>query len=135
MWIEALNQARVEASSVLRKVDRVYYPPTIREFVLSGSRTDTTFEVAAAGKDSTTNISTSSDRSIEEAEQPRVIEKYKNTNQEAAPGAMKPPTVTQDPPAEKEASKNIEVVLATLSLLAKADPTSKGPEASKATST
>ena len=80
MWIEALNQAGVEAISVLWKADRVYYPPTIWEFFLSGSRTDTTFEVAAAGKDSTTNISTSSDGSAEEAEQPGVIEKYKNTN-------------------------------------------------------
>ena len=28
-WDEALNQAGVEASSVLRKVRSVYYPPTI----------------------------------------------------------------------------------------------------------
>ena len=48
---------------------------------------------------------------------------------------MKPPTVTQDPPTKKEASKNIEIILSTLSLPAKADPASKGLEASKATST
>ena len=48
---------------------------------------------------------------------------------------MKPPTVTQDPPAEKEASKNMKIVLVTLSLPAKADLASKGPEASEAAST
>ena len=48
---------------------------------------------------------------------------------------MKPPTVTQDPPVKKKAPKKMEVVLATLPLPAKADPTSKGPEALEATST
>ena len=48
---------------------------------------------------------------------------------------MKPPTVTQDPPTKKEASKNIEIILSTLSLPAKADLASKGPEASEASST
>ena len=48
---------------------------------------------------------------------------------------MKPPNLTQDPPTEKEASKTMEIVLASLSLPAKADLASKGPEASEATST
>ena len=48
---------------------------------------------------------------------------------------MKPPTVTQDPPTKKEAPKKMEIILATLQLPAMADPTSKGIEASKATST
>ena len=80
VWIEALNQAGVEALSVLRKADRVYYPLTIRESIPSSSRTDTTSEVAMAGKDSTANVSTSSDRSAEEAEQFGVTKKDKNTN-------------------------------------------------------
>ena len=41
---------------------------------------------------------------------------------------MKPPFVTQDPPAEKEAPKKMEIVLATLPLPAKTDPASKVPE-------
>lgn len=113
----------------------VYQPSAIQQFIPSGSRTNTASEMAAAGKDSTVNVSTSSNRLVEEAEQPGVIEKNKNTNQEAAPGAMKPPTVTQDPLKEKEASKNMEIVLATLSLLAKVDPASEGPEALEAAST
>ena len=42
---------------------------------------------------------------------------------------MKTPTVTQDPLAEKEAPKKMEIVLATLPLPAKIDPASKGPKA------
>ena len=49
--------------------------------------------------------------------------------------ARKPPTVTQDPPAEKETPKKMEIVLTTLPLLAKANPASKGPEALEAAST
>ena len=52
-----------------------------------------------------------------------------------APNATKPPTVTQDPPAEKEAPKMMEIILASLPLPAKADPASKGPEVSEAAST
>ena len=48
---------------------------------------------------------------------------------------MKPPTATQDPLAEIEATKTMEIILATLSLPAKADPASKGPEVSEAAST
>jgi len=45
---------------------------------------------------------------------------------------MKPPTATQDPSAEKEVPKNMEIVLSTLPLPAKVDPASKGLEASEA---
>ena len=39
-WDEALNQAGVEASSVLRKAGSVYYPPTIRLASSSDSKAD-----------------------------------------------------------------------------------------------
>ena len=87
------------------------------------------------GKDNTANVPTSSDKPSEEAEQPRVTKKEKNTNQGVAPDAMKPPTVTKDSHVEKKAPKKMEIVLATLPLPAKADPTSKGPEALKVAST
>ena len=45
---------------------------------------------------------------------------------------MKPLTVSQDPSAEKEAPKKMEIILATLPLPAKADLANKGPEASEA---
>ena len=52
-----------------------------------------------------------------------------------APDATKPPTTTQDPPAEKKASNKMEIVLAILPLPPKADLASKGPEVSETTST
>ena len=135
VWNEALNQAKVEASSVLRRAESVYYPPAIRESVSFGSRTDTTSEVTKVGKDSSTSVPTSSDKPAEEAEHLGVIEKEKNANQGVASDAMKPQAVTQDLPVEKEAPKKMEVVLATLPLPTKADPVSKGLEASEATFT
>ena len=109
----------------------MYTNPAIRESVPSGSRTEIASEVVEVGKDSTTNVLTSSDKPSKEAEQPGVTEKDKNANQEW-------PLVqwnSQDPSAEKEAPKKMEIILATLQLPAMADPTSKGLEASKATST
>ena len=40
VWDEALNQAGVEASSVLRKVENIYYPSTICASSSSNSKTD-----------------------------------------------------------------------------------------------
>ena len=42
VWDEALNQAGVEASSILRKAESVYYPPTIRPSSFSDSKADPT---------------------------------------------------------------------------------------------
>ena len=91
--------------------------------------------MAEIGKNSKANAPTSFDKPPEEVEQPRVTEKKNNANQGVATDAMKPPTITQDPPAEKEAPKKMEIVLASLPLLAKGDPVSKGPEASEVAST
>ena len=40
VWDETLNQAEVEAFSVLRKAESKYYPPTIRPQSFSGSTAD-----------------------------------------------------------------------------------------------
>ena len=89
------------------------------------------------GKDSTANDPTSSDNPFKVVKQLGVIEKEKekNANQGVAPDAMKPLTVTQDPPTKKEAPKKMEIVLAILPLPAKTDPASKGFEALEVAST
>ena len=110
----------------------MYYPPAIQEYVPSSSRTDNT---SMAGKDSMVNAPTSFDKAAKEVEHPGVTEKEKNDNQGVVPDAVKPPVVTQDPHANKEASKKMEIILATLPLPAKVDPASKGPKASEAVST
>ena len=46
---------------------------------------------------------------------------------------MKPPSTSQDLPIEKEASKTIEIVLASLPLPVKPDPASKSLDVSEAT--
>ena len=61
--------------------------------------------------------------------------KKENANQGVAPDAMKPSAAVQDPPSEKEAPKKMEIVLASLPLVPKADQTNKGLEASEAAST
>ena len=42
VWTEALNQAGIKASSALRRVENVYYPPAIRTSGPSSSQDDTT---------------------------------------------------------------------------------------------
>ena len=82
-------------------------------------------------KDSTTNVTTTYVNLSEEAKRPKATEKEKNSNQVVTPDAMKPPSTSQDTSTEKEASKTMEIVLASLPLPAKPDPASKGPEVSE----
>ena len=91
--------------------------------------------MAEVGKDSTTNVTSSSANLFEKANWPEATQKEKNANQGVAPDAMQPPTTSQDPPVEKEASKTMEIVLASLPLPTTPDPASKGLEASEVAST
>ena len=52
VWNKALNQSRVEASSVLRKAESVYYPQAIHISSSSGSKADAPLEVANPEKSS-----------------------------------------------------------------------------------
>ena len=45
-WNKALNQARVEASSELRKAENIYYPPAIRASDLPSTQGEVAFTVA-----------------------------------------------------------------------------------------
>ena len=134
VWHEALNQARFEASSILRKPESVYYPLAIRASRPSNSSTNTAPEVAEASKDSPAKVLTSSDKPSEVTKHPRATEKEKNANQGVAPDATKPSAAIQDPPTKKEVPNKMEIVLATLPLPTKVDPASKGPKALEATS-
>ena len=82
VWAKALNQAGVEASSKLRRLENVYYPPAIREPAPASSEADIALESAEAGQNSATNASTSLDKPAEETEHPRVSEREKIINQE-----------------------------------------------------
>ena len=67
---ETLNQAGVEASSVLRKPESVHYPLTIRTSGLTSSRTNIAPKVAEVVKDNPAKVLTSSDNPSEVAKQP-----------------------------------------------------------------
>ena len=62
----------VEASSELRRVENVYYPPAIRESALASSEADTTPKAAEVGQDSATNAFTPLDKPTKETEHPEV---------------------------------------------------------------
>ena len=67
VWNKTLDQAGVEASSALKRVDSVYYPPAICASSSASSKTNTTFEVANIGKDSPTKAPLSLDTPSKEA--------------------------------------------------------------------
>ena len=94
VWNEALNQARVKASSILRKAKSVYYPSAIRASGLANSRTDTTPEVVIVGKANPAKVLTSSNNPSEVAKHPGVIEKEVNANKEVTPDVAKTSTAT-----------------------------------------
>ena len=132
VWNEALNQAKVEASSILRGEESVYYPPAIRAPSSASSKVNTSSKVAELGKGSPTKVPPSSDSPSEEAHQYRVTEKQADANKGVAPDATKPPVVPQDPIKEKEVPSKMEIVLATLLVPTKGDLKSKDSGSSEA---
>ena len=68
VWNEALNEARVETSSILRKAKSVYYHPAIRASGPASSRTDIALKVAEVGMASPAKVLTSSDNPSKVAE-------------------------------------------------------------------
>ena len=132
VWNEAFNQAGVEAFSALRRVESVYYPPAIRVLGSANSNADTTSKVVELGKEGPAKFPTSSNNPSDEAQPIRVAKKETDATKGVAPDAIKPSVAPQDLSQEKEASPKMEIVLATLSMLAKGDFEGKGPEASEA---
>ena len=135
VWNEALNQAGVKASSILRRAKSVYYPLAIRASSLANSKTNTALKVAELGKASPAKALTSSDNLSEVVKQSGVVEKEVNTTRGVAPDATKPPTASQDLPVKKKVPTRMEIVLATLLVPTKGDLASKGPKALEAAST
>ena len=135
MWNKTLDQAGVEASSALKRVESVYYPLAICASCSASSKANTTFEVANIGKDSPAKAPLSLDTPSKEAKQPRVVEKETDTTKGVAHVATKPSAAPQDPPKEKEVPFKMEIALAILLVPAKGDLKGKGLEALEATLT
>ena len=75
VWNKPLNQDGVEASSVLRKAESIYYPSAIQALGSANSRTDASPKVAKMGKANLAKALTSSDKPLEVAQQQGVAEK------------------------------------------------------------
>ena len=121
MWDEALNQARVEASSTLKKAANVYYPEVIRPPSFSSSKADTPLKMANLEKNKSEKALPSSGSPPKVVEQPSVNEKEAEATKGVPTNVIKPPAVPKDPTKDNEASK-IEIVLATLPIPAKGNP-------------
>ena len=104
VWNEAPNQARVEASSALRRAENVYYPSAICASSSSGSQTDTASKEIDASKDSPAKALPSSDSLPKEVELLEVIENDKDTTKGVVPDATKPLAEPKDPSKVKEVS-------------------------------
>ena len=91
VWDEALNQAGVEASSTLRKVENVYYPEAIRLPSSSSSKAETPSEVA--DKSRFEKALPSSGNPPKVAEQSGVNEKEAEVIKGVPPDATTPPAV------------------------------------------
>ncbi|KAK9996384.1 hypothetical protein SO802_021070 [Lithocarpus litseifolius] len=96
----------------------MYYPPAIRA---SGSKDDSVSKEVDEGKESPTKALPTANISPEEAEQSEDIEKAVDTTKEVAHDAHLPLVAPKDPPKEKEASHNMEIVLTTLPIPTKKD--------------
>ncbi|KAK9999178.1 hypothetical protein SO802_018781 [Lithocarpus litseifolius] len=123
VWLEALNQAGVEASSALRKAESVYYPAAIRPSLPSLLQTGPVPVKAEAGEVKATKASAPSE---EGSEPERVIESGPSMK------ASDPPIVIPDDIIEKDAGKGLELVLVSHPLPAPNEQVGKEQEASDA---
>ena len=125
VWNEALNQARVEASSAFRRAESVYYPLAIQVSGSSSPKANATSKKVDTRKESPAKSLPSVQSSSKEVELPKGAENPAKVTKEVAHDAILPPADPKDPSKEKEAPHNMEIVLATLPIPTKEDPKGK----------
>ena len=113
MWNKALDQAKVEASSALRKAENVYYPPAICTSGSSGSKADSVSLEANEGKGSPPKVHPIANISSKEARQSEDAEKEVDTTKEGAHDVALPQLPLKTPPRRKRLPTTCPV-LATL---------------------
>ena len=134
-WNEALNQAGVEASSVLREARSVYYLPAIRPASSADSKADPLFLEAGETSGDPPKATPAAKTSLEEVGQAEDILKLEEANKEGAQGFNLPPPAPKDPSKEQEALQSMELVLATLIIPPKEDPKDKAEVSTTVAST
>ena len=131
VWNEALNLAGVEASSTLRKVKNVYYPPAIRVSGSLASPDDVAPNVASPIEETLSKDPLHSNSPQEVAEQAGPADKEKEVFKEVTLEMTKPSNTPKDSSKEGVGSQNIELVLVTLPIPTKEDPKGKSSRSSK----
>ena len=126
VWKEAFDQDGVEPSSALRRAENVYYPSAINASVS---------KEVDEGEESLTKALPTTNISSDSAEHAKDVEKAVDLTKEVAPNAPLPLDAPKEPPKEKEASQNMEIVLATLPIPSKEDLKGKRPASITAAST
>ena len=124
-WDEALNQAGVKASSVLRKAGSVYYPSTIRPASSLDSKADPTPSKAGEAQGSPPKAPPTTNTSFEGGEQVEDTTRARDVNEGTIQGPDLAPPVPGDLLKEKRTSQSMELVLATLAIPPKVDPKDK----------
>ena len=124
-WDEALNQAGVEASSVLRKAGSVYYPQAIRLASSSDSKVDPAPSEVGEAQGSPPKASLADNTFSEGGEQAEDTTRDGDVNEGTVQGADLAPPIPGDLLKEKETSQSMELVLATLAIPPKVDPKDK----------
>ena len=135
VWDEALNQAGVEVSSILRKPESIYYPSTIRPSSSSGSQADLVSSKAGEIQGNPSKVPPAANTSSKKAELAEDASGTGDANKETVQSTELPPPIPKDLPQEKKTSQGMELVLATLAIPPKKDPKDKDHESTKATDT
>ena len=104
VWDEALKQAGVEASSILRKAESVYYPPTIRPSSFSDSKADLTSSKAGETQGSLPKAPHVANTSSKGVKQTEDTTKARGVNKGTIQGADLPPAAPKDLSKEQETS-------------------------------
>lgn len=133
VWNKALNQVGVEAFSALRRVENIYYPPTIQASGPSSSKAKAAPKGPDPSKDVPAKSLPSSNSPSKKVEQVRAAEKENDTTKRVVSEATKPLATPKDPSKDKKVSQSLEIVLATLPIPTKEDPKCKGLTSTTAT--
>ena len=113
----ALNRVGVEASSAFRRPENIYYPPAIRTSGPSLSLDDPSSNVASPNEEALSKdppFPSDPQRKEEQAKEQKALK-------DAPPDATK----LSNAPKDRGAFQSLELVLATLPILAKEDPKGK----------
>ncbi|XP_023917418.1 uncharacterized protein LOC112028956 [Quercus suber] len=94
-WNEAFNQAGVDASSDLKRVEKVYYPPAIREVTLVTSEAESALPVVGESQTKTAEGTPSVDKPVEGVELHRALDGAGIDGKEVPQVVVKPPVDPQ----------------------------------------